>query len=97
MEFEWDENKNQSNIRKHGISFSEARSVFEDSNSILFEDERFNYGERRYIAIGGFYSEFLNRNIIVTVVYTERGEDLIRIISARKANKTEKRLYEQQD
>ncbi len=96
MEFEWDENKNQSNIRKHGISFSEARSVFEDSNSILFEDERFDYGERRYIAIGGFYSEFLNRNIIVTVVYTEREEDLIRIISARKANKAEKRLYEQQ-
>ena len=96
MEFEWDEDKNSTNIRKHGVNFSEARLVFNDLNCLFFEDNRFDYWEIRYIAIGGFYSEFLNKNILVTVVYTERDEELIRIISARKSNKREKRIYEQQ-
>lgn len=96
MNFEWDENKNQANIRKHGISFSEAKSVFNDFNAIFLEDNRFDYGEIRYIAIGQLESDFLNKSLIVMVVYTERREDLIRIISARKANKREIRFYEQQ-
>ena len=96
MKFEWNEDKILTNIRKHGVNFSEAKLVFNDLNCVFFEDNRFDYGEIRYIAIGGFYSEFLNKNILVTVVYTEREEELIRIISARKANKQERRIYEQQ-
>ena len=96
MNFEWDEQKNHNNVRKHGIDFSEAKLVFNDFNAIFFEDERFDYGEIRYVAIGLLDSDSLNKIIIVVVVYTEKREDLIRIISARKANKREVRLYEQQ-
>ena len=96
MNFEWDEPKNQANLRKHGIDFREAKLVFNDFNAIFFEDERFDYGEVRYVAIGQLEPDSLNKIIIVVVVYTEKREDLIRIISVRKANKREVRLYEQQ-
>ena len=86
MEFEWDEDKDKANQRKHQISFEEAAEVFYYP---IYEtvDTRFEYGEVRLIGIG--------RNsqlIILTVVYTER-EARIRIISARIANKQEEKLY----
>ncbi len=95
MEFEWDENKNISNTKKHGITLDEAQSVFEDLSSAIFEDNRFDYGESRFLIIGKLYSEILNKNILAVVIYTER-EGRIRIISARKANKRERKLYESQ-
>lgn len=50
--FEWDENKNAGNIRKHGLSFEEAREVFDDSNAILFDDPDHSIGEERFLIIG---------------------------------------------
>jgi len=85
MKFEWDENKRQTNITKHGIDFIDAQKIF-DYDTVTIEDNRFNYGEQRFIAIG-----LLNGKIIV-VVYTEISNK-IRIISARKATKNEQQIY----
>jgi len=85
MEFEWDEAKNKSNIEKHGIDFNDVRQVF-DKPVIAKEDERFDYGEKRIIAIG------LLLEFVVVIVYTIRNT-VIRIISARLANTNEKQKY----
>lgn len=86
MKFEWDENKNKSNIEKHGIDFNDAKDVFNDSYRITSEDKRMDYGEKRWISIG------LVSNIFLTIVYTVR--NAIRIISARRSNQKEKQDYE---
>lgn len=87
MRFEWDEEKNAGNIRKHNIDFADVPSVF--NGPMLVElDEREDYGEERWIGIG-----FL-RNIVAVVVFAEPRQDTIRIISARKANKYERKKYE---
>ena len=85
MEFEWDEEKRQSNLQKHGIDFSYAYQIFE-GHTVEFEDARFNYGEERFIAIGQI------NNQVLTVVYTVR-DKVIRLISARKATKHEREIY----
>lgn len=84
--FEWDENKNQQNFKKHGIRFEEAIEIF---NGIVFTalDERFDYDEDREISIGT-----IQGIVIVTVAHTERNGN-IRIISARKATPKERRTY----
>ena len=93
MEFEWDEQKNQTNIIKHGISFQEAK-VFDDPKLLTYVDDRFNYEEVRELSIGQlFLPEQLV--IVVLVVHTDRN-GVIRIISARRANKKERIRYEQQ-
>jgi uncharacterized DUF497 family protein len=85
MEFEWDEQKNQENQRKHHISFNRAIKIF--SGDVLeWEDTRCDYGETRIIAIGRAERRLLR------VVYTKRGPK-IRIISARRANKNDRRDY----
>jgi uncharacterized protein len=86
MRFEWDENKNRQNLKKHGISFEEAKEIFE---GIIFTsiDERFVYEEIREISIGA-----IQGIVIVTVIHTER-EGIIRIISARKATPKERKEY----
>ena len=86
MEFEWDEEKNKANQKKHRVSFEESAEIFCYS---IYEivDTRFEYGEVRFIGIGRN-----SQMIILTVVYTER-EANIRIISVRRANKKEKQLY----
>ena len=86
MQFEWDENKNAQNLKKHGISFEEAQEIFD---GIVFNaiDERFDYGEIREISIGSIQGV-----VIVTVAHTERN-GVIRIISARKATRQEKNTY----
>ena len=86
MEFEWDVDKNKLNQKKHQISFEEAAEIFRYP-TFEVADTRVDYGETRYIAIGSN-----NKLIIITVVYTER-EGKIRLISARRANKQEKKLY----
>jgi uncharacterized DUF497 family protein len=88
MLFEWDEDKNRANIQKHKIDFADIPAIF--SGPMLVElDDREDYGEERWIGIG-----FL-RDIVVVVVFTERRKDTIRIISARKAGKHERKRYEQ--
>ncbi len=88
MEFEWDDNKEIQNIKKHGISFKLAARVFDDDNRLEFYDDSHSDFEDRYIAIGlinGMYA-------VVFVAFTER-ENAIRIISARFATKKEKEWY----
>lgn len=88
MQFEWDEEKEQINIKKHGIDFETAARVFGDENRLEFYDEVHSENEDRYITIG-MIDEVA---YIVMVVYTER-EEAIRLISARKATKQEGRMY----
>ena len=89
MDYQWDPNKAKSNLKKHGIRFADAVSVFEDENAITIEDE--HESESRFITIG---RDFLRR--ILVVVYTFRGV-IIRIISARKATVRERKIYEEQN
>lgn len=88
MNYEWDEEKRQSNIKKHGIDFVAAKAVFDDFERIETIDDRYEYDEERIQTIG--YA----KPGILFVVYTLRDdEQTIRFISARKANKREKALY----
>jgi hypothetical protein len=88
MDFEWDDAKDLSNRRKHGLSFAEAQQLFESGADYLeiFDVEHSEF-EDRFIAIGP-----IDRGLVV-VVYTEPEEDRIRIIGARLANKREQALY----
>ncbi len=86
MKFEWDQNKNEQNIKKHQIDFENAKLIFSDSNRIIYQDLRNDYGEERFISIG-----LLNDTVIV-VVYTIR-KGAIRLISARYAKKSERNIY----
>jgi len=89
MTFEWDENKNAININKHGIDFVEASSIFYDENAVMFDDPEHSDGEERFLLIG--MSRSLN---VLTVCHCYRSNDeVIRIISARKATKTETEFY----
>ncbi|MCL1477386.1 BrnT family toxin [Marinobacter sp. M3C] len=88
MYFEWDDSKNAANISKHGIDFRDAIDMF-NHPMLTAIDECFMYGEERWTAIG------LMREMVGVVVYTERRESVVRIISARKATRREVRLYEQ--
>jgi uncharacterized DUF497 family protein len=89
LTFEWDEAKDLSNQGKHGVSFEEAKSVFGDPFSITIADVQHSDDEDRYIGIG-----LSARGRLIVVSYTERGPN-IRIISSRKATKSERRTYEQ--
>ena len=94
MEFEWDRQKNQTNIIKHGISFQEAQEVFNDPKLLTYVDDRFDYKEIRELSIGRLLLPE-QPVIVVLVVHTDRN-GVTRIISARKANKKERIKYEQQ-
>ncbi len=87
MDFEWDDDKADENTRKHAIDFDEAALVFLDPHRVEKEDTRKDYGEERFQVVG------FSAGRILLVVYTERGER-IRLISARKATRRERRLYE---
>ena len=89
MQFEWDEEKAAINLKKHGISFNEAQTVWDDYFYIdLFDDEH-SIEENRFIIIG----ESMNKRLLI-VSYTER-ENRVRIISARELTPKERREYEQ--
>ncbi len=88
MKFEWDDNKEQKNIAKHGIDFGTAILVFGDDNRIEMYDAKHSFEEDRYITIG----EINGYVMVLYVVYTERN-DAIRIISARRATQREKEAY----
>lgn len=84
--FEWDEKKNASNFKKHGLSFDEASEIF-DNPVLTRVDDRADYNEVREISYG-----IIGELIVAAVVHTDR-DGTIRIISARLANKSERRLY----
>ncbi|WP_366943182.1 BrnT family toxin [Zhongshania sp.] len=89
IKFEWDPEKARSNLRKHGVSFEEARSVFYDEFAIQFDDTDESLQEERFLMLG-----LSNDLHILMVCHCERhsGES-IRIISARKATKKESKFY----
>ena len=89
MRISWDKSKNASNQRKHGVSFNVAARVFLDPDRIEIYDDREDYGENRWITIGAVESALL------VVVYTVRdvGSEMIRLISARRANAQERKAY----
>jgi len=92
MKFEWDEEKNRINQDKHGISFEEAKEVFDDALQIAKLDHRFNYFEERWITLGATSKQKVL--VVANLFFTEEGDEIIRIISARKANNKERKIYE---
>jgi uncharacterized DUF497 family protein len=88
VEFEWDEDKAASNERKHGVSFTEAQTVFADPLALTGYDPDHSDDEDRYITMG----TSLDRRLLV-ISHTDR-DDRVRIISAREASRSERRDYE---
>lgn len=91
IKFEWDLNKAASNIKKHGVSFDEAQTVFFDGYARLIPDPDSSFDEERFIILG--QSENF-KTLVVCHCYRD-DEDNIRIISARKADKYERKQYEE--
>ncbi len=90
LRFEWESRKASANLKKHGISFEEAKSVFYDERARLISDPDHSEDEDRFILLGLSYSL---RVILVCHCYRSKG-NMIRIISARKASNTELKAYE---
>jgi uncharacterized protein len=90
MRFEWDAAKNRQNIKKHGFDFADAQSLFSGSEPLFVNLDVCNdYGEDRWKGIG-----VLEGTVVAVVIFAERGEDTIRIISLRKASSHERKAYE---
>lgn len=89
IDFGWDTSKAESNIRKHGVSFDEASTVFSDPFELTISDPDHSHGEYRFLSIGR--SE---RDRLLVVSYTERHPNTIRIISARVASRPERQIYD---
>lgn len=89
LNFEWDANKSASNIKKHGVSFDEAKTVFTDEYARLIGDPDNSHDEDRFILLGTSIDSKL-----LVVCHCIREADSIRIISARKADKQERKIYE---
>jgi len=88
IEFEWDERKNQENLRKHGIAFQEAETVFSDEHALLIDDSEHSEVEDRFVLLG------LSADLHTLVVcHCYRRNSVIRIISARKATRREREQY----
>ncbi|MDX6558877.1 MAG: uncharacterized protein QOF72_1926 [Blastocatellia bacterium] len=85
MRFEWDETKRRSNIRQHGIDFVDAEEVFA-GETITFLDDRYDYGETRFLTFGLLWGE------VVAIVHIET-DKVIRVISVRRASKDEEETY----
>ncbi len=86
MRFEWDPDKNELNIEKHKVSFEDAAEIWDDPDLLVLHARK--VGEKRLMAIGRTYA------MLLSVVHTERGEDTVRIISARRATERERKSYE---
>ena len=89
IKFEWDENKNEINKKKHKISFEEAQSVFYDTDALLIDDPEHSSEEERFIILG----MSKKANLLVVCHCYRESETVIRIISARKATRTESDQY----
>lgn len=90
MKFDWDKNKNKINIKKHGVDFEEAKTVFQDEMALELYDEEHSDNEERYIIIG---ISSKTRELMVCHCYRSGG-DVVRIFSARRATAAEIKLYE---
>ena len=89
MQFEWNSLKATANLKKHGVSFEEAKTVFDNTLAVIFDDEAHSIGEQREIIIG-----HSRQNRLLLVAFTERFGN-VRIISARLATRQEREDYEQ--
>ena len=92
MRFEWDERKDRSNQRKHGVAFEEAAEVFVDPLHVSWLDERISAFEERWVTVGQ-----TTRGVTLTVAnlfFDERGDEVVRVISARRATNREREAYE---
>ena len=87
MRYEWDEAKNRSNRAKHGLDFADAEQVFA-GRCVTFVDDRFDYGERRLVSLGMLAGR------VVVMAHSPRGHDATRIISMRKGNRREQKIYQ---
>lgn len=94
MRFEWDAGKDKANHRKHGVSFSEAREVFDDPLHVAILDARFEHFEERWLMVGQTAN---GRTIVVASLwfFDDQLEEVIRIISAREATAHERAQYEE--
>jgi len=90
LSFEWDRNKAAANLQKHRVSFVEASTAFDDPLARIFDDEDHPDAERREILIG---RSILRR--LLVVCYTERDDEVVRVISARLTTKREQKDYEE--
>jgi uncharacterized protein len=90
--FEWDEEKVKENLKKHKVSFEEARTAFNDPFLLTFPDLDLSESEYRYLSVGRS-----SRGRVLIISHTGRGMDNIRIINCRKATASERRVYEQED
>jgi len=89
IEFEWDSSKASSNMKRHGVSFEEAKTVFFDDYALQFYDEAHSEEEERFLLLG-----LSNTSKLLMIVHCEREDgNTIRIISARKATSTETKFY----
>lgn len=89
--FSWDQRKASSNLKKHGVSFDEAKTAFYDENARLIDDPDHSDDEERFILLG-----FTHKLRLLVVCHAYRAGNEIRIISARKATKTEGKYYGEQ-
>jgi len=89
LSFQWDQKKSALNLKRHGVSFDEASTVFSDELGRLIPDPD-SEGEERFILMG-----MSSKARVITVCHCERDSDEIRIISARKADRSERKLYEE--
>lgn len=91
MRYEWDDEKNEINEKKHGISFSEATTVFDDDEALFMNDPDHSIDEDRFLILG-----LSSKSNMLVVCHCYRGnDDIIRIISAREATKNETKQYYQ--
>ena len=89
LDFEWDEDKAAANVKKHGISFEEAKTVFGDPFSVTIDDPGHSASEYRFVDIGTSAP-----GMVLAVTYAERGQK-IRLINCRKATRAERKIYEE--
>ena len=92
LRFEWDPQKNLTNQKKHGVSFEEASTVFEDVNALVISDPEHSEDEERFVILG--FS--VRANLLVVCHCYRASESVIRIISARRATKNESRQYHEE-
>ena len=86
MRYSYDPEKKATNLKKHGLDFDDARGVIESAKIVIFEDQRFDYGEARFLTLGLLHD-------VVVIIVTAETNKTIRIISMRKADKHEQKIY----
>jgi uncharacterized DUF497 family protein len=86
MRYIYDPKKRAANLKKHGLDFEDAAQVIESERTVTFEDRRFDYGEQRFVTLG-----FLREQVVV--ITTAETDEQIRVISIRRANRNEKKIY----